>query len=298
MNRTLSGTLFSLASAAGYASLALWVKWSYHEGLEALDILTWRYIFGSILVWSLWPLIRDSAALNTLNRRQVLTLIGLGALFVWISLMAVMALNRIPATTYTLILYTYPALVAIFSFFLGERLPLGAWFSVGLALVGCALTAGGQLDVNKPMDIFFPFANAAFYAVYLIIAGRYTRKIPGTASGIISLTSSAFVLLPLITVRGLQTPNSLNGWVVLVCLATISTVLPILTMFAGIARIGASNAAIVSTIEPLITITLAALILREKASTMQYLGGVLILISVVLLQVIMRKQTTSQSAGA
>lgn len=296
MNRTLSGTLLSLTSAAGYATFALWIKWSYHEGLEALDILTWRYIFASVLVWSLWPLIRDSAALNTLNRRQLLILIGLGALFVWVSLMAAMALGRIPATTYTLILYTYPALVAIFSFFLGERLPRAAWLSVGLALIGCAMTTGGQLDVSKPMDIFFPFANAGFYAIYLIIAGRYTRKIPGTASGIVSVTSSAFVMLFLIGVRGLATPDSTNGWIVLICLAVISTVLPILTMFAGIARIGASNAAIVSTIEPLITIVLAAIILDEKAATLQYFGGVLILVSVVLLQLVMRKQAAVKSA--
>ena len=298
MNRTLSGTLFSLTSAAGYASLALWIKWSYHEGLEALDILTWRYIFASILVWCLWPLIRDSAALHTLNRRQVLTLIGLGALFVWISLMAVMALNRIPATTYTLILYTYPALVAIFSFFLGERLPFAAWLSVGLALVGCAMTAGGQLDVNEPFDIFFPFANAGFYAIYLIIAGRYTRSISGAASGIISLTSSALVMVVLIGIRGLATPDSINGWIVLVCLTVISTVLPILTMFAGIARIGASNASIVSTIEPLITIVLAAVILHEKAAALQYFGGMFILVSVVLLQLVMRRQASAQSAEA
>ena len=190
MNRTLSGTLLALTSAAGYAMLALWIKWSYHEGLEALDILTWRYIFASILVWSLWPLIRDSAALHTLNRRQVSILIGLGILFVGISLMAVITLERIPATTYTLILYTYPALVAIFSFFLGERLPIAAWLSISLALIGCALTAGGQLDVNKPTDLIFPFGNAASYAVYLIIAGRYTRSISGAASGIINAGGS------------------------------------------------------------------------------------------------------------
>ncbi len=298
MNRTLSGTLLALTSAAGYAMLALWIKWSYHEGLEALDILTWRYIFASILVWSLWPLIRDSAALHTLNRRQVSILIGLGILFVGISLMAVITLERIPATTYTLILYTYPALVAIFSFFLGERLPIAAWLSISLALIGCALTAGGQLDVNKPTDLIFPFGNAASYAVYLIIAGRYTRSISGAASGIISLTSSALVMVVLIGIRGLATPDSINGWIVLVCLTVISTVLPILTMFAGIARIGASNAAIVSTIEPLITIALASVILHEKAAALQYFGGLLILISVVLLQLVMRRQATAQTAEA
>lgn len=295
MNRTLSGTLLALTSATGYATLALWVKWSYHEGLEALDILTWRYLFASVLLWGMWPLVRDSAPLYTLNRHQVSTLIGLGVLFVGISLMAVLTLERIPATTYTLILYTYPALVAIFSFFLGERLPIGAWLSISLALIGCALTAGGQLSVNKPTDLIFPFGNAASYAVYLIIAGRNTRKVPGTASGLVSVTSSALVLLPLIALRGLQVPESTNGWVVLVGLATISTVLPILTMFAGIARIGASNAAIVSTIEPLITIVLAAFILSEKAELVQYLGGAMILISVILLQLVMRKEANKSA---
>lgn len=283
--------MLAIISAAGYATLAIFVKWAYDADFSALDILAWRYIFAVIIVWGLWPFVKEAAPLKTISRQQFITLFGLGILFAGVSLMAVLALDRIPATTYTLILYTYPAMVAILSFMLGERLPPLAWVSVGLALIGCSLTAGGSLKVSKPADLLFPLANAASYSIYLIIAGKRTRQIPGMTSGILSLTGTALVVPFLILAQGLEIPDAPNEWGIVIGMASLSTVLPILTLFAGIARIGASNAAILSTIEPLITIVLAAILLREEADTLQYLGGGLILVSVFMLQAAMRKST-------
>jgi drug/metabolite transporter (DMT)-like permease len=76
-------------------------------------------------------------------------------------------------------------------------------------------------------------------------------------------------------------------------MGALSTVLPILTLFVGIAYLGASNASILSTLEPLITILLAAVLLKERVAPLQYLGGCLIVASVLLLQFAMRKTTPS-----
>jgi drug/metabolite transporter (DMT)-like permease len=88
----------------------------------------------------------------------------------------------------------------------------------------------------------------------------------------------------LVLARGLHVPVRLEAWGALLGLALVSTVLPILTFYAGMQRLGAAQAAILSTAEPILTLILAALLLDERLSATQILGGGLILGSVLLLQ--------------
>jgi drug/metabolite transporter (DMT)-like permease len=68
-------------------------------------------------------------------------------------------------------------------------------------------------------------------------------------------------------------------------MAGLSTVFPIFFLNAGIQKLGATKASITGTIEPVLTILWAVLLLGETIQSVQLVGGVLILISVILLQV-------------
>src|SRR5262249_55212887 len=76
-----------------------------------------------------------------------------------------------------------------------------------------------------------------------------------------------------------------RGWFWLACIAVVSTVLAMLAFFAGLRRVGASTAAILSTLEPVATSVLAALTLGESLSLIQILGGALVLSSAAIVQV-------------
>jgi drug/metabolite transporter (DMT)-like permease len=62
----------------------------------------------------------------------------------------------------------------------------------------------------------------------------------------------------------------------------IATVLPVVTFLAGLERIGPTNAAMLSTLEPVVTVLLAAWLLGEGLQQITLLGGGLILVAVVL----------------
>ncbi|WP_157071910.1 DMT family transporter, partial [Cupriavidus sp. HPC(L)] len=57
-------------------------------------------------------------------------------------------------------------------------------------------------------------------------------------------------------------------------------VLAILTFFAGLQRLGAAQASMLSTLEPVVTVLLAALLLGEQIGMTQAIGGGLILAGV------------------
>ena len=75
-------------------------------------------------------------------------------------------------------------------------------------------------------------------------------------------------------------------------IALVSTVAAITLYFAGLERIGPTRASTLSTIEPLVTVTLAALVLDETLTLAQLAGGALILAAVVVLAAAGRRRQT------
>ena len=63
----------------------------------------------------------------------------------------------------------------------------------------------------------------------------------------------------------------------------IATIIPVVTFLAGLEMIGPTNAAMLSTLEPVVTVLLAAWLFQEKLNTISLLGGGLILVAVILL---------------
>ncbi|WP_247364324.1 DMT family transporter, partial [Ralstonia pseudosolanacearum] len=75
-------------------------------------------------------------------------------------------------------------------------------------------------------------------------------------------------------------PGSVAGWAAALAIAGLSTVIAILAFFAGLQRLGAAQASMLSTLEPVVTVALAALLLGESIGAAQMAGGALILAGV------------------
>jgi drug/metabolite transporter (DMT)-like permease len=84
-------------------------------------------------------------------------------------------------------------------------------------------------------------------------------------------------------VNGVHLPASGSGWLGIAGIVLIATVIPVATFLAGLERIGPTNAAMLSTLEPVVTVLLAAWIFEERLRAIVMLGGGLILVAVILL---------------
>jgi drug/metabolite transporter (DMT)-like permease len=81
----------------------------------------------------------------------------------------------------------------------------------------------------------------------------------------------------LVFFQGPKFPQTSLGWVMTLAIAVISTLVAIVTFFAGLKRIGAVNASMISTLEPPVTVALAILFLDERLTLIKLLGGLLII---------------------
>jgi drug/metabolite transporter (DMT)-like permease len=80
----------------------------------------------------------------------------------------------------------------------------------------------------------------------------------------------------------LRPPRSADGWVVVLALALVPTMIAISTFLAGLPRVGAARASLLSTWEPVVTVILAVILFGDRFSLLQGMGGLLILGAVVM----------------
>jgi drug/metabolite transporter (DMT)-like permease len=128
-------------------------------------------------------------------------------------------------------------------------------------------------------------AAAVIYSAYIITGARYTSGLSPIYSSAVIITSAALVYAIWGVLSGeLHLGVSALGLLWALGLALVSTVIAITLFFAGLRLVGPTRASIISTLEPAVTVALAAAVLNEAITIEQLLGGALILAAVILLQ--------------
>lgn len=211
----------------------------------------------------------------------------MGALWCLVSAASFAALTLMDAAPLSLVLYTYPMLVTVAAVTLGrDRLTPARCAALAAAGGGTLLVladAGGA--GFRPLGALLAFGSAVTYTVYILVADTIVRRVPPVLLSALVMAGAAGTLgLGSLVRGGPDLGFAASGWIWLAGIAVISTVLAMLTFFAGMRRTGPSTAAILSTFEPVVTTALAAAVLGEALTPAQFAGGLLVLSAAVILQ--------------
>ena len=280
-----TGIIYILLSVTGYAFFPTFARLLQESGLPSLDIATWRFAIAAPIFWLVVLARRSPPTGQRLPRYQ---LMGMGTLLAAAALCAFFGLERIPVSTFIVLFYTYPAMVALMSALLGERLPFQSWLALGLTLVGVALTApdfSQGFSGDTSIGVILSLVNAFIVGVIVMLSSRILRGHTELArASSWTVTGACLVFLALALLRPLGVPQRPAEWLGLLAMASFSTVFPIFFLNAGIQKLGPTRASIMGTIEPVFTTILAILFLGETIQPVQLFGGLLILASLLLLQ--------------
>jgi drug/metabolite transporter (DMT)-like permease len=295
------GVALVIVSACSFGSGALFGKPVYETGIGWLTLLAWRFLFGAALSWALLAVsAQHRAGLRSMDRRAVVVALALGVLYVGNSSTYFAGLETVPASLAGLIVYIYPAIVAVLSLRIGQPLEgRRAWIALGLALTGVVLALGGIPSGEMPptTGLLQIVASPVIYAVWIVLAARLSgERSPDDEArdGASTTAASALMMTATATVFWLMAgatatpvaPSSIPAaaWGGLIGVGVVSTFVAIQTFYAGTKRVGAAQASLISTIEPVWTIVLAAILLGERLTGIQLAGGSLILLAVILAQ--------------
>ncbi|SOZ37538.1 DMT family transporter [Cupriavidus neocaledonicus] len=278
----LAGVLLIAVSASAFGAMAIFARFAYAAGADVYGLLLVRFMLAAAAL--AWVMRTRGIALPPW--RRVLALAAMGGIgYVGQSFCFFSALNHAQASLVALLLYLYPLFVTILAaIFLKERLTTAAVVALVLCSVGAGLTVGG--GAGSPLGIALGLAAAVIYSVYIIVGARLTAGVNPIATTTVICTAAALVYGAVGMLRAgagappPQFPADAGGWLALAGIALLSTVLAILTFFAGLQRLGAAQASMLSTLEPVVTVVLAALLLGEQIGAAQALGGGLILAGV------------------
>lgn len=278
--RRTTGVLLVAVSAATFGALPIFARLAYDTGADVTTVLFLRFSIAGVAMAVLlgarrqrWP-----------RGRLLVGLIAMGGIgYVGQSFTYFSALTLVPASLVALLLYAYPPIVMLLSvWWLGERMTPAKAVALVLALTGAGLTIGPELG-GRPLGIVLGLAAAVIYAVYIVVSSRLTPRAGSFASAAVVMLAAAVVYGVVVLLRGPAFPGTAGGWAAIAGLAVVSTIVAITTFFAGIERLGPADASTLSTLEPAVTVALAAAVLAERVSPIQLAGGALILASVVLL---------------
>lgn len=293
----VAGAGLIVLAAVCFATLGPLTRFAEEAGVPALALVTWRAGLGA-LVMVAFIAARAAAGMArpkplseipTRDRRFILAAAVANAL---LNLSVFLAFTRVSIALALLVFYLYPAMVALASAaWFGEKLDRLRWLALALSLAGLVLvlTGGEGIGQVDALGVALAFAGAVAQVFYVLAARHGFAHVPGAQAAGFTMGGACLLYLGAGAITGtfatLSTPlASLDAlWPVAVA-GILGAGVPTVAYITGIRRLGPPRAAILATLEPVVAVALAAWLLGEIPLPVQIVGGVLIVVAAVVLQ--------------
>lgn len=278
--------------AVMFAGKAVIIKYIYgnYGGVGAIPLLTLRMVF-SMPLYLLIVLIRYRKQLILLTTNDILQVFGLGIVGYYLaSLFDFLGLQYITASMERLILFLYPSLVLIISYFyFGKAINRNQVIALCATYIGIGIAFLPDVALSNQKNILFGgslvFFSALAYAIYLIGSGQIVKRMsPVLMTSLAIFVSGIIVLFH----YGVTNQTSLWGfdsdvYFLSFIMAVFSTVIPSFLITGAMKYIGSSNTSIIGTVGPLATIAMATQFLDEPFYWYHALGTIIIIAGVMII---------------
>ena len=182
-----------------------------------------------------------------------------------------------------LIQYLAPSLIVLWDLARGAKLSGRIVGTLVAALIGTALLVGNsgtQLGRVRPIDWVISFSTAFTFAFYILYSKRVLKRYaPDTILFYTFLVAGLAWAIVTPPWRIVQAGYDASMWGVFVVLAFTSALVPFTLFYAGLRRMPAAEAGILATLEPVVAVVAAWVVLGEGLGPIQWLGAILVLIA-------------------
>jgi drug/metabolite transporter (DMT)-like permease len=268
-SRRLAGIALALVSATSFGVMPVLTKVVYADGADPIGVLSVRFALAAVVLLLLARL-RGEALPRGRTLRALLLLGGVG--YVTQSLCYFFALETISAGLVSLLLYFYPAIVVVLAaLLLRDRPRPVALLCVGVATVGTILTIG-PVEGGQAVGVALGIGSAVAYSLYILGSSR-VHGVGSFATAGTVLSACAVVYAGSRSRRARSCPRRRRPGSRSAGVALFGTVIAVTTFFAALALLGPSDTAVVSTVEPVVSIGVAAVALGRAARSGADRGG-------------------------
>lgn len=278
--------LMVFAGACSFGILSTFVKLAYSEGYTAAEISFTQAFTGMVVLWILY--LSSKRRREAMKPREWGWLLLTGVSIGLTSFVYYVSVAYIPASVAIVILMQFTWIGLLMEALLFKKKPsvlqvittililVGTWLASGLA--------SGGLSGLSVKGLWFAAASAFLYAIYVIINSRVAKSLDAGKKSAITITGSTLCVF-LINAPQLVTSMHFDGgllkWALF--LSLFGTVIPPLLFAKGIPKVGAGISGVIMTAELPVAIVCSHFIIQEPVNGLQWVGVVLMLLSMLLL---------------
>jgi len=250
-------------------------KLAYNAGVSAYTTVAVRTLLAAALLWLFYLIfwrryilippheLAGCVAMGLIN--------GVGSLFYYTGL------SRLDASLVSLINTLYPLWVVVFLAASGQ--PLSRFTLMSLALAGCGvgLLTQARGSTADALGIMLMLASSFLYGWHLVLGQWVVADVPPNSVALYVVTTMAIVVggARLVQATALE-PITTAGWGAVVGLGVIMA-LSRLFMFMGLGHLGGIQTALLGLSELFVTLLVAFVLLSERLTAWQWLGGALLI---------------------
>ncbi|QCX34588.1 EamA/RhaT family transporter [Caloramator sp. E03] len=284
----VKGYIYAIISAIFFGTSGIFVKNGYSDNFSPTDLLMLQYIIAGIILLLICKIKYKKEMKISKSVFKKLLIQGAFAN----TLMTVFfysSFKYLDVSIATMLLYTYPAMVAISSsIFLKEKISKIKVFAILGTFLGCMMVLNIFSNNFKNLSIIgiiFGLLAAIFYTFMNIYAKKIVDDLHPVIVTFYTTLFSLFVLLVFNFNFILKLPNlSYKSILNAALLAFFCEIIPLTLLYAAIRYIGPVITSIIGTLELPSAAILSLIFLKEKISILQILGIVIVIYSVIVLK--------------
>jgi len=274
------GVALIIVSSIGFGLAPTFATFSYRNGGNAVGTLLARFTVATLLML----IVRKVSSRQAKWPRPLLfgQLFLLGALgYFTATILYFTAIQNIDSGLAITIFYCNPVIVVLLSWWLLGNKPsrIIVWCLVS-TLIGVTIAAG-QVGNADTISVILVLIVAVEYAFYMIISSKVLPKVDLFTGVTIVMfgAASSFAIYALIAPSSVEVifPNAINGWVSVLMLAVVATVIPTATLYAGMNLIGTGKTAVIQTFEPVASILAGVIFLSEPLTVPRIIGATFVI---------------------
>jgi drug/metabolite transporter (DMT)-like permease len=279
-NDSLTGLLRVGAAALIWGTIPLVLRFA--DGASVIKVF-YRVVFGGLVLLAWMAATGRMGELTSLPRRKLLQLAGQGAILCVNWVLFLSALDMAKVATAELLGYTGPVFVAALApFVAGERFDRRIVVPLLLALGGIVVILAPQgIGVANPREALgagLAFASSLTYATLLLRSKKILRGVSGSALMVVEYSVAGALLVPFVIwlyANG-QGPTTAASYAALATLGVVQTAGAGILFLGGLRRVRTDHAAVLTYIEPVSAVLLAAAFLGEPLVPLTVVGGAMV----------------------
>lgn len=289
-NSLLKGVFLVGLGATSYGMLATFVKLAYDEGFTTTEVTSSQFILGilGVFIINIFQKYRTNQVVEKASTKNIVHLMLAGTSLGMTSVFYYLSVKFIPVSIAIVLLMQTVWMGVFLEWFIEKRKPSNQKIiSVLLVLVGTIL-ATNLINNQFTIDwrgILWGMLAAASFTTTMFTANKVALGISSAQRSLYMLLGGAIIVFGF----GIFTQITPYDYSIFlkwgIFLALFGTIIPPLLMNAGFPITGIGLGSIVSALELPVSVLMAFLILNENVVFLQWIGIILIIIAIVIMNI-------------